>query len=558
MVQGRSVALKSRSPIDPKERKAEANLQSIVRIFTVPENEHTTLGRIEKEISQNLMGFLKEHIVAQETATSDLERDFIDTVIPENPSFVSEQAEFLLSKVVAQSVHVASPSFVGHMTSALPYFMLPLTKIMIALNQNLVKIETAKAFTPLERQVIGMLHRLVYGFSDDYYKKHTQDYECALGAFSSGGTVANITALWVAVNRLLPARDSFAGLAEEGVYAALEHYGLKGLAILVSRRGHYSLKKAANLLGIGKRNLIAIPTDAANKIRLDALEAEVQRLRKEKIGIVAVVGIAGTTETGSVDPLAELAALCRQYHIHFHVDAAWGGPTLFSNANRYLLRGIEEADSVAFDAHKQLYTPVGAGITLMKSETALQLIEHHAQYIIRKGSRDLGRWTLEGSRQGTAMLVHSGLKIIGRRGYEILIDMGIKKAKDFAAMIKREPDFELVTEPELNLLTYRYVPARLMASIQSMSPVEKLRWNEELNRLTIALQKDQREAGKTFVSRTTLEPVAYEEQPTTVFRVVLANPLTTLEILGDMLKEQRTIGEAIVLAEGFEELKSWL
>src|SRR5690606_6805686 len=124
-----------------------------------------------------------------------LEQDFLDTKIPEDPIFVSEQAQFLLDKVVAQSVHTSSPSFIGHMTSAVPYFMLPLAKIMMALNQNLVKIETSKAFTPLERQVIGMLHRLVYDQDEAFYQESTQNYENALGVFCSGGTVANITGL---------------------------------------------------------------------------------------------------------------------------------------------------------------------------------------------------------------------------------------------------------------------------------------------------------------------------------------------------------------------------
>ena len=132
------------------------------RVFTVPEAPESTLSRIDQNISSNLAGFLQEHIVAVERDLSEVEKDFSDYAIPEKPIFVSEQAQFLLDKLVANSVHTASPSFIGHMTSALPYFMLPLSKIMIALNQNLVKTETSKAFTPMERQVLGMIHRLVY------------------------------------------------------------------------------------------------------------------------------------------------------------------------------------------------------------------------------------------------------------------------------------------------------------------------------------------------------------------------------------------------------------
>src|SRR5690606_17196367 len=134
----------------------------------------------------------------------------------------------------------------------------------------------------------------------------------------------------------------------------------------------------------------------------------------------------GTTETGSVDPLHALADLAREYGTHFHVDAAWGAPTLFSSRHRHLLAGIERADSVTLDGHKQLYVPVGAGMLVFKDVKALSAVEHHANYVLRRGSRDIGKHTLEGTRAGMAMLVHSALRIIGRQGYELLIDQGIE------------------------------------------------------------------------------------------------------------------------------------
>ncbi|MBF0441667.1 MAG: putative pyridoxal-dependent aspartate 1-decarboxylase [Oligoflexales bacterium] len=535
---------------------AKTNLEKLYRVFTVPENDSTTLGRIEKEISGNLLGFLKEHIVASNISSSDLEQDFLDTEILDDPVLVSEQTEFLMDKVVSRSVHTSSPSFVGHMTSALPYFMLPLAKIMIALNQNLVKIETSKAFTPLERQVVGMIHRLVFCNSEEYYRQMTQKSEVSLGTLCSDGTLANVTALWVALNRLFPPCENFKGVGDEGLFQSLKRHGYEGLSIIVSERGHYSLLKAANLLGIGRNNLITIPTDHKNKIRVDLLLKKIEELRSRKVGIVAIVGIAGTTETGNVDPLGDLAAISRRENIHFHVDAAWGGPTLFSSKYRYLLSGIEEADSVTIDAHKQLYIPIGAGIVVFRSESSLGLIEHSAEYIIRKGSRDLGRRTLEGSRPGIAMLIHSGLRIIARPGYELLIDLGIEKARAFAEMIRNQMDFELITEPELNLLTYRYIPEKIRRLLeQGVDRERSLKINELLNRLTISLQKEEREGGKTFVSRTALNISRYHNQLINVFRVVIANPLTKLEHLRDILEEQRSIAVRLVASQfSFDDL----
>ncbi len=523
-------------------RLARASEEALWRIFTVPEAPDSTLSIIEQNISQNLAGFLRESIVAVEKPLWQIERDFQAYQIPAEPTFVSDYAENMMQKLVAHSVHTAAPSFIGHMTSALPYFVLPLSKMMVGLNQNLVKIETSKAFTPLERQVLGMMHHLVYGETEGFYKKWQHSANHSLGAFCSGGTVANMTALWIARNRLLKPDGDFKGVAKEGLFRAMRHYGYDDLAILVSERGHYSLKKAADLLGIGRDMLIAIPTDADNKGDVAKMREKALELQARHIRVMAIVGVAGTTETGNVDPLTELAALAAELQCHFHVDAAWGGATLLSEKYRYLLKGIELADSVTIDAHKQMYVPMGAGMVVFKHPSSAHAIEHHAEYILRKGSKDLGSQTLEGSRPGMAMLVHACLQVIGRKGYEILINRSLEKARYFAGLIDLHADFELVTAPELCLLTYRYVPAPVQQAMQkakALGDVEKLKkFNDLLSGLAKFIQKRQREEGKSFVSRTRLTPARYYRQDTVVFRIVLANPLTTDQILHDVLDEQ--------------------
>jgi len=248
--------------------------------------------------------------------------------------------------------------------------------------------------------------------------------------------------------------------------------------------------------------------------------------------------VAGTTETGNVDPLDKMAAIAQQYQCHFHVDAAWGGATLLSNQHRGLLAGIEQADSVTIDAHKQMYVPMGAGVVLFKDPSAVADIEHHAEYILRKGSKDLGSHTLEGSRPGMAMLVYASLHIISRPGYEMLIDQAIDKAHYFAQLINDHEDFELITEPELCLLTYRYAPKSVQALLARSDQHSQAQLNEVLGKLTKFIQKRQREDGRSFVSRTRIKVARYNDEKVIVFRVVLANPLTTNKILQDVLAEQ--------------------
>ncbi|SEL19988.1 glutamate decarboxylase [Colwellia chukchiensis] len=519
-------------------RAAKASEETLHRIFTIPVAPNSTLGRIENEISQNLAGFLGAHIAASDQALTEIEKDFADSQIPEDPAFVSDHMHHLLDKLVAQSVHTSSPNFIGHMTSALPYFILPLSKLMIGLNQNLVKIETSKAFTPMERQVLGMMHRLVYQNDDAFYQQWMHSAAHSLGAFCSGGTIANLTALWVARNNLLKPEGDFRGVAREGLFKALKHYQYQGLAILVSSRGHYSLKKSADVLGLGQDSVIAIPTDENNKIDCQLLAAKCQQLANENIQVLSIVGVAGTTETGNIDPLQEMAAIAKRYNAHFHVDAAWGGATLLSKKYRPMLKGIELADSVTIDAHKQMYVPMGAGLVVFKNPASVAAIEHHAEYILRKGSKDLGSHTLEGSRPGMAMLVYAALHVISRPGYEMLINSSIEKAHYFASLIKQHADFELVTEPELCLLTYRYNPERVQQRLASVEQSQQEEINVLLDKLTKFIQKRQRENGKSFVSRTRIEVTRYQGRKTLVFRVVLANPLTTQKILQDVLAEQ--------------------
>jgi glutamate decarboxylase len=341
----------------------------------------------------------------------------------------------------------------------------------------------------------------------------------------------------VARNRLFAPDGEFLGIAREGLGQALRHRGVDGIAVFISERGHYSFGKAADLLGLGRDNLVKIGTDAHNRIDLQELRGAVHRLRDRNILPLALVGIAGTTETGNVDPLEALADYAAELGCHFHVDAAWGGPTLFSDRHRSLLTGIERADSVTIDAHKQLYVPMGAGMVVFRDPTAMSAIEHHANYILRHGSKDLGSHTLEGSRPGMAMLVHAGLSIIGRKGYELLIDLGIERARTFADMIREHPDFELTSEPELNILTYRYCPRTVQQALAAASAEKRSGINAILDQVCQLLQKYQREAGKTFVSRTRLRVARYGEE-LTVLRVVLANPLTTDAILAAILNEQ--------------------
>jgi glutamate decarboxylase len=310
-----------------------------------------------------------------------------------------------------------------------------------------------------------------------------------------------------------------------------------------SRLGHYSLAKSGGVLGIGNSNIVAIPTDDNYRLDVFLLEEKIKELQEQgRTKIIAVIGIAGTTETGTIDPLPEIAKICRKYAIHFHVDAAWGGPTMMSERYRHLLAGIELADSVTIDAHKQFYLPMTCGMVHFRDPHALDRIAYYARYINRPGSVDLGIRSLSGSREANSLILDSALKIMGTSGYGLLLEYGLHNAREFAREIERRQLFELTSEPVLNILTYRLLPPELEEQWrQEEDATRRLVLEEKINDINRNLQRSQREAGMSFVSRTTLAGRGRWVRERVVLRAVIMNPMTTIDVLNEILDEQEEL-----------------
>jgi len=530
-----------------KSGKLVADWKSLMRTFIRPEDEaaRSVLLKYMEQILFGLHEFLRTHVgITQEISLKELAARYSDVDIPDTPEMKLDAViTNLIEKVAPRVVNVASPYFVGHMTAAIPFFMVHLKTIVTALNQNVVKIETSKLASVIEKQVLAKIHHLIYCFDSDFYNEHVQHPQTALGAVTEDGTLANMTALWVARNRLLAPGPEFGGVEQEGMAAGLAVHGFDRCVLLVSRLGHYSIKKAAGLLGLGAANVIPIEVDRRNRMDITCLQQTLAAIHADspKTAVLAVVGVAGTTETGTVDPLAEIAEICKTHGIHFHVDASWGGPTLMSEKYAPLLKGIELSDSATIDGHKQFYMPMSCGLVLFKDPRAMDAIEYHARYVIRPGSVDLGTKSIGGSRAADSLILNGALKIMGKNGYALLIEHGIDTAHELAREIDIRPDFQLVTEPELNILTYRYCPAPMQSALGRASAQERVKINAALDRVNILIQRIQREAGRSFVSRTTVRVEEMGPECIVVLRCVIMNPMTDIRILREILDEQEAI-----------------
>ncbi|MGE5755362.1 MAG: aminotransferase class V-fold PLP-dependent enzyme, partial [Planctomycetaceae bacterium] len=377
----------------------------------------------------------------------------------------------------------------------------------------------------------------VFDESDQFYREHVQASESTLGIMASGGTAANITALWCARNACFGPRGGFAGIQNEGLVRSLDAYGYHDAVVLASSMAHYSIEKAAAVLGLGARHIVRIPVDEAGCLRPAALRKTVDACRRHRRRILAVIGVAGTTDSGCIDPLDEIARIAAAAGIHFHVDAAWGAPLLLTERFRSMLRGIERADSVTIDGHKQLHLPLGTSMLLLKDPHLARQIEHEAEYMLRPNSFDQGRHTLEGSRASTILFFNAALHLIGRRGFDALVEGHIRRAAEFAEMVNEAADFELLCRPQTSIVLYRYLPrfARVAASQSGDGETGVNAFNEQL-------QQAQFERGATFVSRTRLRCLPqFHSHPVVALRAVINHPLTSRADLQAVLDDQRTI-----------------
>lgn len=516
----------------------------VTQLFTNAAATHEAEQLMTTQIAALVQELLSASEISSDVPFHTLVQQFGTGALPEDgrapDSYLDEVADSLLT----HTMHTSSPRFIGHMTSALPYFMRPLAHLLTAMNQNVVKLETSKVLSLYERQVLAMMHRLIYGRSDDFYRQHSQNPVSTLGMIASGGTLANITALWCARNAALRPSADCAGIEKLGFHGALRAYGYSDAVIVGSSLMHYSFEKAADVLGIGTHNLIKVAADRHNAVDIAALRRTIAECQARGQLVIAVIGVAGTTDSGGLDALDEIAAIAEDTRTHFHVDAAWGGPLLFSEQHRHKLRGIERADSVTIDGHKQMYLPMGIGMVFLRDPHLAAVVEKQARYIVRPGSIDLGKRTLEGSRPGMALFLHAALHIIGRRGYAFLIDEGMRKTQYMAAAIRRRPEFELLADPAANILLYRFIPERWRADL--LSGRLDTGANEALNQVNEQLQKVQRQAGSSFVSRTTTNTSAYgADQSIVALRAVLANPLTTEADIDAVLDDQLRLAAQI-------------
>ena len=228
------------------------------------------------------------------------------------------------------------------------------------------------------------------------------------------------------------------------------------------------------------------------------------------------------------------------------MDGAWGGPSIFSTYGRKLLSGIEKADTITIDGHKQLYTPMGCGICLLKDPNHIDTVKKTANYIIRKQSHDLGKFSMEGSRPAVSMFLHANLRILGYDGFAFLMDRSINLTRYMVASLRSSRHFEIMMNPMTNILLYRFVPEKdgLRDQMETGNALSEEQ-NAVVDAANVSIQNLQKHRGKTFTSRTTIYSHDHDRM-VVCMRVVIANPLTTEEDIDLVIQDQIDIALEII------------
>ncbi|RKN03800.1 amino acid adenylation domain-containing protein, partial [Aquimarina sp. BL5] len=507
--------------------------------------EDSVEGKIEELIKQ----YGNEQKITSGSFSEIIKKStFLDVSLKPKLS-LPRYTEFIEAMMSGQLPNLSSPAYIGHMTGPIPKLFRELGTLLTVLNQNLVKIETSMVASLIERQVIGKFHNLVYKRDTNFYETYVQDPDNSLGICSNGGTISNITALSYALNYAFRPKNDFKGIIEEGLVKALDYYEYNRVVILGSSWCHYSIHKSLKLLGLGKESFIEF--DYSNKSAFELremLNTEIENLQNQGAYILSIIGVAGTTEAGTIEPLETLGDVALKHNIHFHVDAAFGGPALMDDQLSIKLNGIQLADTVTICAHKQLYLPIGASLVLFKDPKFATFSENNTQYQARKGSYDLGKFTIEGSRGFMSFILHAALNIYGKDGFAEVIRRNYDNAQRFAKLINEDPSFELWTVPDLNIVLYRYIPKPLRG--KSIVTSDELIMVNEINQ---NIQKEQFAQGSSFVSYTNLKTTPTGDW-VTVFRTVFMNPYTTERELLLTLEDQKKIASQLLQVDTDEVL----
>lgn len=389
----------------------------------------------------DFLGAIDDRPVTPGESSQELQKLLGDASLPEHGSPAKEIMGKATDLLMNHSLLNGHPKFMGYITSSPAPIGMLADLLAASVNPNVGAHILSPIATEIEKQTIKWLAEFI-GVPGNYG-----------GVLVSGGNMANFTAFLAARTAKGPKN-----LKEVGLVSAS-----KQMITYCSKTTHTWVEKAAILFGHGSKSIRWIPTDASNKMDNTLLEQAIKKDLLEGHQPFMVVGTAGDVSTGVVDNLKGIASICKTHQLWFHIDGAYGIPAAVVPSLAPTFEGIREADSIALDPHKWLYSPLEAGCTLVKNPKHLTdtYSSHPEYYNFSKNegeqAQNFYEYGLQNSRGFRALKVWMALQQVGKNGYATMINEDIELSTLFFAMAKKHEELEAVTQ-NLSITTLRYVP----------------------------------------------------------------------------------------------------
>ncbi len=417
--------------------------------------------------------------------------------------------------IIKNSRHNGHPRFFGYVASPATPAGAFADLMASTLNSNVTSWRSGPAPTEIERTVVRWLGALI-GYDKE-----------ARGLLLSGGSMANMTALLIAHRAKMGNEVSQHGLWRSET----------PMTLYASEQVHMSIPKAADILGFGRDQVRLVGCDDQYRLNPQLLRERISADVQAGAKPFCVVASAGTTNTGAVDPLSEIADVAKEFGLWFHVDGAYGAPAALDESKRALFAGLERADSVSLDPHKWLYAPLDCGCLLFRDEARARAAfgEEHADYIKvleQDADESFAFWNYgpELSRRFRALKIWLTLRYYGVNRIAAAITEDNALAVYLATLIGQAEDFELLAEPQLSICCFRYIPQAMRPG-----PDGKPRRNDELegelNELNEKIMHAVQRGGRAYLSSATIHGKFALRACITNFRTTRADLEQTLEII---------------------------
>ncbi|GLR17939.1 pyridoxal phosphate-dependent decarboxylase family protein [Portibacter lacus] len=410
--------------------------------------------------------------------------------------FMKKDASLIdyFKKVIEDSIHLHNPNYMGHQVSAPAPLAAFGGLISDLLNNGMAVYEMGGASNPLEKMATDLICQAA-GYDEN-----------SAGFMTSGGTLANLTAL-------ITARSVKTNVWDEG-------NSNQKLGIMVSEQAHYSVDRAARIMGLGSEGIIKLPVGDDYSVLAQKLTEKLEEAEANGIHVFAIVSSSCSTSTGSYDEIEAFKEFAQMNNIWLHVDGAHGGSAIFSKKYKHLLKGVEKADSFIVDCHKMMMTPTLCTAVLYKNRAhTLATFRQKAEYLFDESEQydwhNSGKRTFECTKLMMSIKMMAIVRHSGAEVFEELVDTLYDNAAKFAQIIDDDPMFELALQPQANIICFRLI---------TDSPDEV---NSRIRQKIL-------EEGKFYIVQTILNGHVY-------LRTSIMNPLTTEHHFHNLLKEIKRI-----------------